>query len=412
MAKATIQFIPKRDRMNKSTGLVPIYMRIIINRRKIESRLNADISHPDMEMWDSNYMRLNSHSSSINRLLNKYQLKFDDFLFQNANVINETRPEEIRDFLLGNKKNSNVLVLDSVKEYYSQFIEKNKNLSINTLKTYKKSINHLEKFLKHSSKTKIKLTEFSFQHALSFHRFMLSSINEYKKTALSEASAASNIKRIKTIFQRFVEEGILVKNPFSGLKLKTKSPKKIKLLPFEIREIYKYDFSYDPKLEKSKDIFIFCVLTGLSYIDAMELKQENIRSCYNAEHFLEINRAKTQIETKQFVVSQVITIVNKLRRLNSFGTTILPNYSNQAYNRNLKLIAKELKLTKPLTTHLARHSFRQLLAESGITDIAAIKSMMGHTRNNDIDSTYHEVTERQLLNAKIKLQEYLDLLLN
>ncbi|MCC6448840.1 MAG: site-specific integrase [Chitinophagaceae bacterium] len=412
MAKATIQFYPKPDRINKRTGLIPIYMRVLINRKKSESRLSVDISQVELQNWDNKYMRVASNDNNINRMLNKYQLKFDDFLFQRADLINETRPEEIRDYLLGQKQNSTVLILESIKKYFTQFIESNKNISPNTIKTYRKSINHFERFLKLNSKSKLKLTEFNHQHALAFHRYLLSSINECKKLALSEASAAGNIKRIKTILQRFVEEGILVKNPFHGVKLKTKSPKRLKLLPFEIREIFLYDFSFDYKLEKSKNIFLFCVFTGLSYADAMEIKGENIRACYINENFLEISRSKTQIETKQFVVNQAMNILKEFKSKEYTGTKLVPKYSNQAYNRCLKLIAKELKLNKTFTTHLARHSFRQLIAESGITDNAAIKSMMGHTRNNDIDSTYHDITEKQLLNAKIKLQEYLNLLLN
>jgi site-specific recombinase XerD len=74
----------------------------------------------------------------------------------------------------------------------------------------------------------------------------------------------------------------------------------------------------------------------------------------------------------------------------------------------LKTIAEKVEINKPLTSHIARHSYRQLLAEAGLKDIASIKTMMGHSRSGDIDAVYHSVTEKQLLEAKKQLQKFLD----
>ena len=60
-----------------------------------------------------------------------------------------------------------------------------------------------------------------------------------------------------------------------------------------------------------------------------------------------------------------------------------------------------------LTTHIARHTFRQLLAEAGIEDYGVIKRMMGQSRNGDVDEVYYSITESRLLNAKLKFEEYL-----
>ena len=61
-----------------------------------------------------------------------------------------------------------------------------------------------------------------------------------------------------------------------------------------------------------------------------------------------------------------------------------------------------------LSTHIARHTFRQLLGEADIYEMGVIKRMMGHSKNREIDGTYYTVTEARLMESKRKFDLYLN----
>lgn len=56
----------------------------------------------------------------------------------------------------------------------------------------------------------------------------------------------------------------------------------------------------------------------------------------------------------------------------------LPHISNQKANDNLHLIQDKLNINKPLTTHVARHSFATLCLSYDIP-IENVARMMGHS---------------------------------
>jgi integrase len=74
----------------------------------------------------------------------------------------------------------------------------------------------------------------------------------------------------------------------------------------------------------------------------------------------------------------------------------------------LKILANMVGIPLKLTTHIARHTFRQLLAEADIYEMGVIKRMMGHSRNGEIDGIYYAVTESRLMEAKRKFELYLE----
>ncbi|MCK6649050.1 MAG: tyrosine-type recombinase/integrase, partial [Bacteroidia bacterium] len=172
------------------------------------------------------------------------------------------------------------------------------------------------------------------------------------------------------------------------------------------------DLEYNPRLDRARKIFVFSIYTGLAYADAMKLKKKELIQNSDNDFYFEVKRKKTNVETRQYIVDRAYYIIKDFELHTLYKDEVLPKLSNQKLNDALRDLAEKLNIPKKLTSHLARHSFRQLLAEAGVIDMAAIKTLMGHSRSNDIDSIYHHVTDRQLLDARNKLQDYLNLLLN
>jgi hypothetical protein len=76
-------------------------------------------------------------------------------------------------------------------------------------------------------------------------------------------------------------------------------------------------------------------------------------------------------------------------------------------NAQLKVLATMAKIPIRLSSHIARHTFRQLLGDAGIQDFAVVKRMMGHSSGSSIDSVYYTVTESRLIEARNLFQKYL-----
>ncbi|HZH67428.1 MAG TPA: tyrosine-type recombinase/integrase [Flavisolibacter sp.] len=155
---------------------------------------------------------------------------------------------------------------------------------------------------------------------------------------------------------------------------------------------------------------MFSVFTGLAYKDAITLKGSNREERGDNVIKLCIKRSKTDIQTESFLVSQAITIVERYKQLAESQITglVLPKRSNEKLNVQLKILAEMVNIPINLSSHIARHTHRQQLAEAGIEDMGVIKRMMGHSRSGDIDNVYYSITEPRLSEAKDKFEAYLN----
>ena len=103
--------------------------------------------------------------------------------------------------------------------------------------------------------------------------------------------------------------------------------------------------------------------TGLSYCDAIDLRQSDVEV-----GLIELRRKKSKVQTKQFLTKQSLKILEKYKD-EVPEQRILPKRSLDKLNLNLKLIAAKTNIDFPLTTYTARRFFRQSIFESGIREM-------------------------------------------
>ena len=120
---------------------------------------------------------------------------------------------------------------------------------------------------------------------------------------------------------------------------------------------------------------------------------------------IELNRKKSNVGTRQFLTLQSLQIIKTYFKQIP-EQRILPKRSLDKTNLNLKLIAAKACIDFPLTTYTARRFFRQSIYEAGVVEGLVVKSLMGHTNTNDIDSHYFNVSDSVLLEAKVKLESH------
>lgn len=408
--KASIVFFPNVAKKNRKTGKVPLYMRICYKAAKSESRLNATITENELPLWDPRTMRLMERNSCINHQLNRLDQKFNEFLILNTNNLSIYTASGMKDYVLGINKKQLLTVTKFVDDYFQNAIANNVSRTAGTVKNYRRSINHLHAFLTYKNKKSILLEELNYEIASDFKNYLVNSNPQLKRVGMTEVSAAGIIKKFRTIFTEAVEQDLMKKNPFKTVKIKTKSPRRERLTIDQVAKIYNLNLQLFPYQELYRDIFLFSVYTGLAYHDAISLTWANLELKKDGSYKLTLNRQKTDVITECFLTKQAVVIATKYQNsvAKETGNSVLPYRSNKEINLQLKLIAQMAGITIRLSTHIARHTFRQLLAEAGVTDFGVIKRMMGQSRNGDVYEVYYSVTERGLIDAKNKIQNLLN----
>lgn len=408
--KVSLLFYPNELRTNKKTGKVPIYLRLLLDRKKSEMRLNVEVKKEDLRKWDSETMRFREKKNNANAVLNKIESKFEEFQYHSALTLANYDVKEVRNILMGVEQKPQIGAFEFAERYYMCTVETNQELTEGTKKNYRKAINHLKKFLQYKSIRSPAFKEITVALALDFKDYLLSPIPALEKIALKEPSAFDIVKKLRTIFDRALDEQLLPLNPFKKIKLKSKSSKKGWLDIHQVKQIADADLTHFARQQLYRDLFLFSIFTGLSYSDTQLLSADNLS--YRADGNVKLlrRRTKTDVITEMFLPIQAIAILNKYKDFSEIQITgkLLPARSNKEVNVQVKILGSICKIPLTLTTHIARHSFRQLLAEADIIEMAVIKRMMGHSRNSDIDNIYYTVTEARLLEAKKKFESFLN----
>jgi integrase len=401
----TLKFSINTRRENARTKRSPIGLRILKNRQKAEGKISlVPVSRSAIEFWDEETQRFKKQFEqykAYNLMLNTLENEFHNYLREHYNELDSITPKEIRDHLLNRKEedyNSNLL--EAIRHYYTNEILPDRDKADGTKKNYKKSINHFSAFLKTNKLEKLKVEEFKRKHANWFLNYLKQPNQEIGKIGLKGQSVNSVIKNIKPFFVKLQQEERITTNPFFGVRAKPKKIFKPRLTNQDFKRIVELDLSKKPNLEPYRDIFLFLCYTGLSHCDAINLTSTDVKNGY-----IQLYRKKSNVSMKQFLAKQTKAIVKKYSG-HIPEDRILPKRSLDKTNLNLKLIAVLAGIDYNVTSYSARRFFRQSIHESGIRESLVVKTLMGHTRSQDMDSHYLFVNDEILKAANKKLQKH------
>ena len=385
-------------------------MRITLNRKKAEMRLNIELTPEDLNKWDEKTMRFIDRDMSANALLNTLDKNFEDFRHHKSTKLNEYNVKTIRNLIMGLDVMPNPLIINYIDKYYSSAIDANTEMAEGTKRNYRKALKHLNDFLAFRKTKDAALKDINMQFAYEFRDYLLGKHVDSEKLGMKESSALDNIKRLRTIFDRAVDEKLLESNYFKKIKLRAKTAKRARLDINQVKRIYDLDLSQFPTQRIYRDMFIFSVFTGLAYTDVYSLTESDLNLMKDGNVKLFLKRAKTDIETEMVLPKEAVAIIDKYKYSAEREITkaLLPRRSNKEVNVQLKILANMANIPVKLSTHIARHTFRQLIAEADIYEMGVIKRLMGHSSSSEIDSVYYSVTESRLLEAKRKFDLYLE----
>ena len=244
-----------------------------------------------------------------------------------------------------------------------------------TAERYTTVLNSFERFL---GENDIPLDEFNSNLMVKYENFL-------KSEGVCPNTSSFYMRGLRAIYNRAVEKELTVqrypfKHVYTGIDKTVKRAVSLNI----IRQIRNLDLTLCPMKDFARDIFMFSFYTrGMSFIDMAYLRKKDLQN-----GILSYRRQKTG---QQLLIKWEKPMQEIIDKYDTVGTPyLLPiikncskderkQYVYQAHtvNRNLKKIGKQLGLTIPLTTYVARHGWASI-AKSKNIPITTISDAMGH----------------------------------
>ncbi|GHT37948.1 hypothetical protein FACS189435_4060 [Bacteroidia bacterium] len=185
------------------------------------------------------------------------------------------------------------------------------------------------------------------------------------------------LKNLRHIIEIAIEKNYISRNPFVNFRMQYQNPDRGFLTQEEVEKLIAFPFD-DEKLERAREIFVFCCFTGLSYSDVFYLTKENIQLSFGGKTWIKGRRQKTDMEYNIPLLNIPKLILEKYEKQQQ-GNQLLPVGYLQAYNGLLKQVAKVCGIDKNMSSHTAMHTFATTIALTKGVPIETVSKMLGHT---------------------------------
>ncbi len=375
-----VLFFIRKSRLKKN-GEAPIFLRVTVSGRQDEIRIQRSVP---IKLWnntkgyskgkDRTSVELNSYIESLTIRL--YQIH-KELVCREALIT----PKHLLVKLFS--KDERRTVLGTMKKYMEDWTALiGKEYQKSTLSRYGNCYDSL----------KTVINEFYKKEDISFNELNGEFIDAFEMHLRIVRKLSQNtLTKYMSCFRKIIgiakDNGWLTFDPLAG-KRKRLFRKEETCPTFltleELQRIISKDFS-TTRLEQVKDFFLFCCLTGMSYIDVSTLLPAHL--CRDNKGQLWIHKSRVKITAaKETCTSNVpllapaVAVLDKYKGWNPDNPDgpCLPVPSNQKMNEYLKEIATLCRINKRLTVHTARHTFATTITLANRVPLQDVSAMLGH----------------------------------
>lgn len=386
-----VNFLLRKHKMLKN-GEAPICMRITVNCRTVDISIKRSVA---VEYWNQTRECCTS-TGKVGKELNRYidTMKAKVLQIHRELEIDGVRitADAIRDKLYGRDESQKTLI-----EVYAEHNKRcraliGKDFSASTVEKFDTSLNTLKTFIKHSTKKDdILLKEIS--------RVFIQDFEFYLKTErnMQHNSALKHLKNLKKIVRIALANEWMKKDPFMGIQFKHDKVDVEFLSQEELDRIMNKEFAIK-RLEVVRDIFCFCSLTGLAFIDVKQLSPSHLVADSNGTLWIRKPRQKTGNMCNIPVIHAAKVILDKYNDHPECikNNVLLPVLSNQKMNSYLKEIADLCGITKKLSTHVARHTAATVVFLANNVSLENVSKILGHS-STKMTQHYAKVLDSSIL---------------
>ena len=393
----SVRFFVRKSRVtNEEFG--PLFVRITVNSSRIEISLGKSVA---TEIWHEKLQKCKGQTKEAKQI--------NDFLELTTFKINEIRHrliiegKEITADLLKTRykglPDADEIHKPTILELYDIHNTKLKELididiAQATYKRHNTSKSHVETFIKYQYG----------QKDLELDRIDYKFLNDYEHyfkvvRKCNHNSTMKYIKNLGKVIRMGLAEGYMTKNPFDKFKLTYKTVQRDILTIEEVEKLVKLKIK-EERLDRVRDLFVFCIYTGLAFVDVTNLKMEHLVKTKQGTTWIKNSRCKTSVS---FLIPLLPIPQCLVKKYDSFikrkiDGSVLPTLSNQKYNSYLKELAIRAKITKNLTSHLARHTFATTITLNEGVPLEVVSKMLGHS-DTKTTQIYAKIQEKAILNG-------------
>ncbi len=322
----------------------------------------------------------------IKRQLDRYEHFYTElsnrYKMLNEKLDSENLRKEFDSHFKKVKPNSN-----NFFEIYNTFIEskkldfsdqRNSDSSIDRYEYNKKLLKEFQK----DTKTTISFSKIDQSFYLKFQNYCIQ----------TKSHSANTLRRNIGLFKTFLNWAFENNHTYNDKFKKFKSPQgfptdEVALSLEQVKEIYNFDFSKKPSLERVRDLFVIGCTTGMRISNYNKIKKEDI-----IENEIRVSDVKDP--NKQLKIP-LNPMSKKIFEKYDFN---LPSISTQKFNEYIKLVFKEAKFNfdvkrttkvgnvvnektvsfyKRISSHTARRSFITIMKNEKVPDkiIMSIKGI-------------------------------------
>jgi len=359
-------------------GQVSVYARITVNGKRANISLKRKVA---LSEWNTSKGRARG-TKNESRLLNRYLDQVQSRIYESYEQLRAEKElisaQTIKARFLGEDDNEYSLL--TLVDYHNT--QMSEALSYGTLKNYFTTQKYIRNFLiENMRRDDIYLSKLSFGFLVDFEKYLRGYIPTDHQKPMGNNTMMKHIQRLRKMVTLAYKIEWINKDPF--LKFKPSYIKKERefLRDCELQTIIDKEFEIE-RLEIVKDLFVFSCYTGLSYIDVMNLNDDNIAYGIDGGKWIITNRQKTNNKVKIPLLQIAEEVIGKYKNHKKTlrTQTLFPNLSNQKLNAYLKEIADLCGIKKNLTFHMARHTFATTVTLSNGVPIETVSKLLGHTK--------------------------------
>ena len=381
-----VLFFLKRDKQKKD-GSVPVYCRITIDGKEARFGMKKYI---DPKLWnikEGKAMRKSAESSEINALLEKTKAGIHKIYRDVQERENAVSAEKVKNIFLGIDSKQYMLMKAFDEHVEEKFKLIGKRIVKSTYHRYYYLRVRLSEFLTEKYHlSDIPLREINYQFIRDFEIYLLT-VRGNKQSTI-----AQYLINLKKIVELAYKNEWIFRNPFVNYIIEDEKSERGYLTQREVEILM--NWKLDRKLELTRDVFIFCCFTGLSYIDVFKLTKEQIHLSIDGQQWIMGKREKTDIDYFVPMMEIPKKILEKYKSYIFKNGKLLPVKGSLTVNRHLKEIAEICGINKHLTFHLSRHTFATLTMSKGVS-LESVSKMLGH-KNIQTTQIYAKMTTEKV----------------
>ena len=380
----------------------PLFCRVTICGQRYE--INANYCAP-LKGWDAKAQRYNGRNAEekdANRVISDMRIKIEDTL---EKLRKKNAELNVKNFKLTFEDDENEYSTIKALFEYHRIID-GKSLEDSTNLLYEVTERLLLRFVR----TRYKLSDYSVDaidkaFVMEFYAYLQGFKREGARRLCTVNGAMKHIQRFNRVMNMALQNDWITSNPVSTFHAKRNKVERGYLEPEEITKIK--DVILPPCLTVLRDMFLFAVYTGISYVDMVNMTRNNIVIGIDRSRWIHFNRKKTGQRVALPLLPPAEKILDEFDCYRPEGEEdrkVFPMLTNQATNRGLKEIAKAAGVNKDVTFHMARHTFATTITLQQGIPIETVSKMLGHA-SLTTTQIYAKVLDKKVMDDMSALKE-------